>query len=135
MDTRHERVETEAVDGREVEQRRRKLGLSAEQLGALAGVSRASVRNMERGDGVSELTATRIALALVAAERSTPTAAPGTDASLRAELDELRAVVQGLTSQILAVHEALRKLPGGPEQQPGGLQGLEPQPAKRRSRS
>lgn len=51
-----------------IRDRRRAIGLSAQQLGDLAGVSRPTVHNYESGRGVSDINVARIEQALTAAE-------------------------------------------------------------------
>lgn len=115
--------------------RRVALGLSRPELGHLAGLSHETVRNAESTDRpMNDATVGRILRALDDAEaaRATPR---GTDASLRAELDGLRAEVHALSGQVFELLETLRLLGVATGKQPGGLRGLEPRPSTRQSRT
>ena len=115
--------------------RRLALGLSREELGALAGLSHESIRTAEANlRKMGDATLGKITRALDDAEaaRATPR---GTGASSRAELDALRAEVHELSAQVFELLETLRHLGVSTGKQPGGLQGLQPRPSVRQPRT
>jgi len=126
------------VDNRrqQIEARREALELSRAMLAQVCGLTPQVVYKVERTEeGVRPATIDKLWHALDAREAEL-TAARGTGHLSHTDDDRLarlEAVVADLSSRLAAVLAKLDEPVAGAQQQPGGLQGLEPRPPTPRS--